>query len=62
MLFHIFVEKRPNNEGTNKVSPSLELQFLVGSEKNKEELSFQLTKLGEKAHQLNDKKLKPFPC
>ena len=46
LLFYIFVEKKPNNEGTNKVNSPLELPFLIDSEQNKEGLSFQLIKLG----------------
>ena len=49
--------KKPINEDTNVVNPTLRLPFLIDNEKNKEKLSFQLTKV---APQLNDKKKKNF--
>lgn len=49
--------KKPINEDTNVVNPTLRLPFLIDNEKNKEKLGFQLTKV---APQLNDKKKKLF--
>ena len=53
--------KKPINEDTNVVNPTLRLPFLIDNEKNKEKLGFQLTKVGGIAPQLNDKKKKTFP-